>query len=112
MDWFERLTGFKEESPQQVRNNLFVEGDRIKSLVNGKSFIAGKLETPSLGELRQRIRGINKTGKLSLKEVVADVQSLHTNPANAGSIISGSITVQSIGNGFAQSNTRSRCRNL
>ncbi|MEL6579759.1 MAG: hypothetical protein AAFQ14_08405 [Cyanobacteria bacterium J06621_12] len=86
MDWFERLTGFKEESPQQVRNNLVVEGNRIKSLVNSKSFIAGKLETPSLGELRQRIVSINETGILSLKEVVADVQSLHTNPANAGAL--------------------------
>ena len=86
MDWFEKLTGFKEESPQQVRNNLVVEGDRIKSLVNGKSFVAGKLETPSLGELRQRTRSINKTGKLLLQEVVADVQNLHTDPANTGAL--------------------------
>ena len=85
MDWFEKLTGFAEESPQQVRNNLVVEDD-MRSLVNNKTFTAGKLETPSLAELRQRIKDIESTGKLSLREVVADVQSLHTDPANAGAL--------------------------
>ena len=84
MDWFEKLTGFPEESPQQVHNNLIVDGERLKSLINGKTLIAGQLETPSLGELRQRVRDQDlKTGKLSLCEVVANVQSLHTDPANA-----------------------------
>ena len=86
MDWFERLTGFREESPQQVRNNLVVEDGTMRSLVNGKTFVAGKLETPSLGELRQRTKNTGKTGQLSLREVVADVQSLHTDIANAGAL--------------------------
>ena len=86
MDWFERLTGFREESPQQVRNNLVVEDGIVRSLVNNKTFVAGKLETPSLEELRQRIKHLGKTGKLSLREVVADVQSLHTDSANAGAL--------------------------
>ena len=119
MDWFEKLTGFAEGSPQQVRNNLVVKGDkpdgqgvspdyaprtlkerrkttgdasasrasqRIESKVNGKTFVVGKLETPSLGELRQRIKDTDTTGKLSIREVVADVQSLHTDPANAGAL--------------------------
>ena len=86
MDWFERLTGFREESPQQVRNNLVVEDKTVRSLVNNKTFVAGRLEIPSLGELRQRIGDKGKTGKLSLREIVADVQSLHTDPANAGAL--------------------------
>lgn len=86
MDWFEKLSGFREESPQQVQKNLFIDDDRIGSLVNGKSWVAGRLETPSLGELRQRIRDTRKTGKLSLQEVVANVQDLHTDLSNAGAL--------------------------
>jgi len=86
MDWFEKLTGFSEESPQQVRNNLVVEQEKLRSSINGKTMIAGRLEIPSLGELRQRIQSIDKTGKLSLREVVANVQSLHTDPANEGAL--------------------------
>ena len=90
MDWFERLTGFSEESPQQVRHNLVFEDKMMRSLVNHKTFTAGKLETPSLGELRQRIKSVvDQTGKLSLREVVADVQSLHTDSANAGALFFG-----------------------
>ena len=86
MDWFEKLTGFKEESPQQVRNNLVVKDGRVKSLVNNQTFITGKLATPSLAELRQRVKDIELTGKPSLQEVIADVQTLHTDPANAGAL--------------------------
>ena len=87
MDWFEKLTGFREESPQQVRNNFIADDGKLKSLVNGRTLVAGRLETPSLGELRQRIRDNGaKTGKLSLREVVANVQSLHTDLANAGAL--------------------------
>lgn len=87
MDWFEKLTGFREESPQQVRNNFIAHDGKLKSLVNGKTWIAGRLDTPSLGELRQRIQDTKaKNSKLSLREVVANVQSLHTDPANAGAL--------------------------
>ena len=87
MDWFEKLTGFQEESPLQVQNNIIVDRTNMRSLVNGKTFICGRLETPSLMELRQRVKNTNvKTGKLSLREVVANVQDLHTNEANAGAL--------------------------
>ena len=85
--WFETLTGFPEESPQQVRANLIVDGNALKSRVNGKVLICGELETPSLAELRERVRaGGPGAGKLSVREVVADVQCLHANEANAGSL--------------------------
>ena len=87
MDWFEKLTGFREESPSQVRENLIVDNEKMRSLVNGKTFAYGRLETPSLGELRQQIQDTKiKTGKLSLREIVADVQSLHTDSANTGAL--------------------------
>jgi len=85
--WFEILTGFREESPEQVRQNLTVDGILLQSHVNGKEFVYGQLETPTLAELRERVHAREpKGGKLSVREVVADVQALHTNASNAGAL--------------------------
>ncbi len=85
--WFEALTGVREESTDQVREHLVVEGELLKSLANGKIFVCGRLETPSLAELRQRTRsGGHLEGKIAVREVVADVQALHADPVNAGSL--------------------------
>lgn len=87
MTWFERLTGFSEQSPRQVRENLSVDGNSLKSHVNGREWICGELETPSLGELRERVRpGARGSGRLSVREVVADVRHLHVDEANAGAL--------------------------
>jgi hypothetical protein len=87
MMWFEILTGFPEESPQQVRANITVDGSALKSHVNGKVLVCGELETPSLAELRERVHSSgHKVGKISVCEVIANVQHLHTNESNAGSL--------------------------
>jgi hypothetical protein len=36
MTWFEALTGFREGSPGQVRQNITAEGEILKSRVNGR----------------------------------------------------------------------------
>ena len=85
--WFDKLTGFHEESPEQVHKNLSIEGTILRSKINGKAYNYGKLETPSLAELRERVHDDQTTsGKLSLHEVVADVQQLHIDKSNAGSL--------------------------
>jgi hypothetical protein len=85
--WFERLTGFRERSPQQVRGHMRLDGEMLTSVVNGKSYRCGRLETPSLAELRERVgTGQGSTGRLSVREVVADVQGLHVDSANAGTL--------------------------
>jgi len=85
--WFEKLTGFKEESPQQVQQNLVVEGNLLTSTLNGRSFICGYLEMPRLSELRKRVLSAQlDMGKLSVCEVVANVQDLHCDPANKDSL--------------------------
>ena len=85
--WFEELTGFREETTAQVRENLSVEGVMLKSHVNGKEYVCGQLETPSLAELRERVN-LEKSlsGKISISEVVADVQQLHVDKSNADSL--------------------------
>ncbi|TAF53186.1 MAG: hypothetical protein EAZ61_07195 [Oscillatoriales cyanobacterium] len=88
MTWFERLTGFREVSPDRVREQIVVEGDRLTSIVNQKSYVYGRLETPSLAELRRRVDRdrADASGKLAVREVIADVQQLHADPANAGAV--------------------------
>lgn len=87
INWFEGLTGFREISSHQVRENLLLENDRLTSRVNGASFTCGKLEIPSLGELRDRVQsGEFKKGNLTVREVVGDVQSFHAELSNAGAL--------------------------
>ncbi len=85
--WFESLTGFREQSPAQVRANLIIEGHTLTSAMNGRKLVFGELETPTLGELRARAKKrTQRTGKHTLREVVADVQHLHQEADNAGAM--------------------------
>lgn len=85
--WFESLTGFPEESPEQVRRNITLDGETLTSRVNGKVMTCGRLETPSLAELRERVRsGGHAAGRISVREVVANVQDLHADASNAGAM--------------------------
>lgn len=87
MNWFERLTGFREESPEQVHRNIVIDGEVMTSQINGRVMTHGTLETPTLGELRSRVRSQNHPpGLLILGEIVADVQALHRDPANQHSV--------------------------
>lgn len=85
--WFETLTGFREQSPEQVRRHLSLQGEVLTSRVNGAVMTCGALETPSLGELRKRV-GSSGDGitQLSVREVVADVQDLHADESLASSL--------------------------
>lgn len=85
--WFKALTGFSEETPQQVRANITVEGHVLKSHVNGNVLICGELEIPSLSELRERVHASGyKVGKIAVREIVADAQQLHSDISNEGSL--------------------------
>jgi len=85
--WFKELTGFSENSPYQVRENLILDGENLISKVTGKCFSCGSLSIPSLGELRGELqsRGF-PSGKISLNEIIADVQELHKDKENTGSL--------------------------
>ncbi len=107
-DWFERLAGFPEKSPSQVRSNLTANGPNLYSEVNGQTFRCGTLKIPSLADLRTETReaetgeaetseaeisgaetaegGALSGASLSLRQVVADVQDLCADPANEGAL--------------------------
>lgn len=86
MDWFERLTGFAEESAQQVRENLHVEGDWLVSKVNNRRWRYGSFRSPLLHKLRYYQPEKELLPKLRVRELVADVQQLHADPENAHAI--------------------------
>lgn len=85
--WFEKLTGFKEQSPENVRHKLRIEGDSFVSTVNNRRFTFGKLEIATLQELRLSSppKEVFKD-KIQVREVVADVQALHILPENANAL--------------------------
>lgn len=85
--WFEDLTGFKEENPDQVRDNLFLEDGFLISKINHKKYQYGTLEIPTLGELIQEMNPIDSfEGSLSVSEIVDDIQNLHKDPKNQGAM--------------------------
>jgi hypothetical protein len=87
MDWFERLTGFRETSWGETRSRLAMQGDRLISRDTAKSWGAGRFELPSLEELRARRSerpGANRALRLTIAQ--GDVGDLHGDPANAGAL--------------------------
>lgn len=87
MTWFETLAGCREESPDQVRNLLTVDGNRLRSNSNSKEWLCGELETPTLAELRERARKAPAAAATTtVREVVADVQALHRDVSNAAAM--------------------------
>lgn len=51
--WFEKLVGFEEGTMDDVRSKLELDGNRLRSKVNGKEFLMGELEIPTLETLRK-----------------------------------------------------------
>ncbi|MEZ4906879.1 MAG: hypothetical protein R2771_04370 [Saprospiraceae bacterium] len=85
--WFEKLTGFEEKSPENVREKLLIERDSFVSKANNERFFFGKLEIPTLEELRQNSspREVYKE-KIEISECVGDVQQLHTLKTNTNAL--------------------------
>jgi hypothetical protein len=87
VDWFEKLTGFPETNYVDTRAKLAVEGERLRSLVNGKSYGVGRLELVSLETLRQRTNPTRgPVGKLRVSLVSGNVREMHRRPENLGAL--------------------------
>jgi hypothetical protein len=52
MDWFTQLFGFPETDYEGTQRAFRVEGTRLRSLANQRTFEIGAFSAPSLGELR------------------------------------------------------------
>lgn len=87
MDWFERLTGFREDGYGTTQTRLEVIGDRLRSKVNGRDFGIGQFELVSLGSMRDRAHAAGgRSGRLKVGVVQGDVRRLHQNEAFRGAL--------------------------
>lgn len=95
--WFRNLFGFDEESPEQVRENLEVEGQFLVSKVNKARYQYGSLEIRSLDELRRQLLSLGATvekgdadageSSLALEQIVGDIRDVHCDSRNDGCVI-------------------------
>jgi hypothetical protein len=87
MDWFEKLTGFREIGYEETRARLTVEGEKLRSRINGASYGIGELELVSLCALRERAKSAgNLPGRLKTSVVTGDVRLMHRSSENAGAL--------------------------
>lgn len=85
--WFENLTGFKEETPEQVRKNLILEDGYVISLINGRRYKYGRLEISTLKELKRSAPPIDIFNQsIKISEVVGNIQQLHQENENQGAL--------------------------
>jgi hypothetical protein len=87
MDWFERITGFREADYETTRKRLAIDGEELVSLVNGSRHGIGRLEICELGALRRRTLDLPSPGiRTTVNCVAGDVRALHLLPENEGAL--------------------------
>jgi len=88
MTWFERITGFPEAdyATTQARLQAQAREGRLWHVDGQRSWGMGRLETPMLHELRERVAGVPGDGAGRLGERRGDVRSLHAEPASHGAV--------------------------
>ena len=87
MDWFEKLTGFRETGYEETRARLAVEDGQLISRINGATYAVGELELVPLQVLRDRAKSAgNLSGRVKTRVVKGDVRHMHRSPENAGAL--------------------------
>lgn len=82
MTWFSSLTGIDVETPQSVNKHLQIDGSVLISNANHRRFQIGQLTRPNLATLRNET--VQGEGRISVREIVANVQDLHKDKENIG----------------------------
>jgi hypothetical protein len=85
-DWFAKLTGFREDGYDSTRKRLFVDGDELISTVNDSRFGVGKLEVPTLDDLRNRVQ-VPTDKRSTVQCVVGEARAMHADPELEGALI-------------------------
>ncbi len=86
MDWFEKITGFKEGEYRETQARLGIENGKLISDATEKVFAVGKLEIISLADLRSRAEFIDIAGNLSFDILEGNVRYLHADPDYSGAL--------------------------
>ena len=82
MHWVEKLTGLADDSHASIHKNVTLFDGWLISAVNGRRMWPGRLDLPSLTDLR-RTRAVLRKGT-TLRNRVADVRGLLCDSAHAG----------------------------
>lgn len=86
-DWFERITGFKEGDYEATRLRLAVEDGQLVSDAHDRRYAVGRLEMPSLADLRARASTVQQSAsRTKVRAVIGDVRALHRDPAHTGAL--------------------------
>lgn len=87
MDWFERITGFREDGYDTTQSKLSIVDGRLISSRSDRACAVGQLETPSLTELRRRVAGLAfREAPTRVSCVQGDVRRMHSDCKNAGAL--------------------------
>jgi len=85
--WFKNLVGFEEITPENIRENISIDGTMLVSKVNGKSFQFGALEIPTLSELIEQAPPVEEfKDEIRVREIAGNVQELHCDPSNKNAL--------------------------
>ena len=86
MDWFGRLTGFREGRYGETRAKLEVDG-RLASLPRRRKLLRWEFELVSLRTLRRRAASVTgMSGRLKVSVVTGDVRQMHQATENVGAL--------------------------
>lgn len=82
-DWFARLTGFREGTYEDTQRRLQVQDGRLLHVDGQRNWGMGRLETPSLAELRARAQALPQgSARLKVSIVHGAAQELHADQAH------------------------------
>jgi hypothetical protein len=84
--WFETLFGFPEGSYEETRARFVLQGNTLRSLVNGRAFSVGTFTTPTLASLREAAKGMRPGRPIVTHETIGDVLELHALAENEGAL--------------------------
>jgi len=85
--WFNKLMGFYERNPQQVKASIEIRNDKLISKINKAAYSHGQLEISPLEKLKEQYSSPKEySSRITISEVVADVQTLHKSKENNGAL--------------------------
>lgn len=86
MDWFEELAGFEEADYASTHARLRFDGGQLVNERTGQRRSTGRLELPSLAELRAQAAELPLAGPTVRDSIIGDAGELHRDPEFAGAL--------------------------
>ena len=86
MDWFEQITGFREDAYGETQGRLHLREGRLQCASSKMARTVGTLTLPSVAELRSSVEGLAHRGRSRLSIVEGDVRDMHSLPKNRGAL--------------------------